>query len=992
MKQNLFDHLSSALAGMKNGPLPLQKWVKRYAEEDGGPSGDVESRLRSQILSGPNDPVREVLHRHLSAWDYQEEPGWAAGTGPNSSERRSRIYERLALGRSLRETLEAHLPHYAGQKQTLIEEIQAKQAWYSDWLRTGHSFYWSHLKTYLEVKRNLHPDSVSSIDRATARILCRLGDPSAQQPHRCRGLVVGYVQSGKTTNFTALIAKAIDAGYRLILVLSGTTNLLRNQTQRRLDLELVGVENIQRASVDHEYLTDAAWPKQFISYGRQPSLSQSVDIVRLTGQEDFNSPDTGLNPFDFDFQKPCKELPLFARENLSRTGVRLLVVKKQRDRLDALLRDLKSLGASATDEIPTLVIDDESDQASINTFDTRLKDGQHNSGADRQTENERTRINLLVVSLLSILKRAQYVGYTATPFANVLVDPTDPEDIYPKDFILSLERPNGYMGVREFHDLGPTCSGRMKNEEAYVRDIPKPGEEEGDRLDEALDAFVLTGALKIFRQHSGNASFRHHTMLVHESHLQSKHQKTVDRLRLIWRTAGYNRPGQPLERLEVLLETDFRRVWLDRGKALGLAFPRNFKALRPFLGEALDRIRADGDPVLMVNSAEGNDVPDFDRKQVWKVIVGGSKLSRGYTVEGLTISSFRRRSRTQDTLLQMGRWFGFREGYEDLVRLYIGRREPDGKTSTLDLYRAFEAICRDEEDFRAQLSTYELQPDGSPGLTPRQVPALVYNSHPRLRPTAKNRMFNATLVSAGFDYREPTRQAVGSEERRLNADLFGRLLSGGKVATAHVRLKLPRVAEFDVRWVEVKNSEVVSTLNQVEWEDRERELEAETAFLGSKECPVDSWLVVAPQIASLDRPWMCGDLSFSCVTRTRHATRFGVFSTPDHVDLAKWLVGDKEIKVTAKDLSPARRIGVLLLYPTRVRSGEPEGLEPVMGFALCLPRTKQSGRLIYRVKRPGEAVIVSSGAPSRRLAPRMRGSNGPTPTQDKSRQSHRNRD
>src|SRR6185503_10455964 len=103
---------------------------------------------------------------------------------------------------------------------------------------------------FLEKTRGIDPDGVSSIGASADRILERLGDPAGSAVYRARGLVVGYVQSGKTTNFTAVIAKAIDAGYRLIIILSGTTNLLRDQTQRRLDTELVGVENILRGVTD----------------------------------------------------------------------------------------------------------------------------------------------------------------------------------------------------------------------------------------------------------------------------------------------------------------------------------------------------------------------------------------------------------------------------------------------------------------------------------------------------------------------------------------------------------------------------------------------------------------------------------------------------------------------------------------------------------------------------------------------------------------------
>src|SRR5207248_1668142 len=106
-----------------------------------------------------------------------------------------------------------------------------------------------------------------------------------------------------------------------------------------------------------------------------------------------------------------------------------------------------------------------------------------------------------------------------------------------------------------------------------------------------------------------------------------------EQLRQLWRKSGFDSPGQAAGRLEELLETDLRKVWMDRGRAAGFRFPKGYKDLRPFIGAALDEIRSGSSPVLMVNSAEGHDTPDFDGKTgVWKIIVGGAKLSRGYTI------------------------------------------------------------------------------------------------------------------------------------------------------------------------------------------------------------------------------------------------------------------------------------------------------------------------------------------------------------------------
>ena len=759
---------------------------------------------------------------------------------------------------------------------------------------------------------------------------------------------MGYVQSGKTTNFTALIAKAIDAGYRLIIVLSGTTNLLRNQTQRRLDMELVGRENILRGAhddeVDHDYKTDPDWPGRFISYGGQPSLLSSVDIVRLTGQDDFHAAKAGINPLEFEFEKRDKHRALYNRENLDHAGARLIVVKKQKDRLTRLLRELKAAGDVKCAEVPAIIIDDESDQASVNT----LKPGSEVKGRFR------TGINSSLVELLRRLPRAQYVGYTATPFANVFINPNDPADIYPKDFILSLERPAGYMGARDFHDFEPPAAGHLTNEAAYVRDV---GTSKGDpdRLLEGIDAFVLTGALKIFREEYGSPAYKHHTMLVHASHLKSDQERLVGQLRSMWDKAGYDSPGTRV-RLEKLL-ADFEKVWIDRGKALGLAFPETFNQLKPHLGAALDRIRR-GDPVLMVNSAEGADVPDFDKTSVWKIVVGGAKLSRGYTVEGLTISYFRRRAKMQDTLMQMGRWFGYRRGYQDLVRLYIGRAEVDGKTP-LDLYEAFEAVCRDEEEFRSRLGIYERAPDGSAGLTPKQVPALVFNSFPRLRPTAKNKMFNALLVSAAFDYREPTTQANDARGRKHNAEVFGTLLR-----RLHQPMEVRSSASgrrFVVRWADVEHGSVLDVLNRVAWDGKQESLAAELQFLAGKDAGIDSWFILAPQVEGEGGIWMLGSQKLRCIARKRPTrNRFGVFTSPEHRSLAWWLVGQGKERFVGQGLKPRGRTGVLMIYPTQVK-GEKSVDPPALGFALVLPPIAGRKRLVFKVHDDSDpdAVVVA---------------------------------
>lgn len=962
MNALLENALVNALAGMTNGPRPLRDAMEFYARQEKASLPDVETLLSKHVQAGANDPIRNRLRAALSDWDWEHEASWTGGTPRLSVARRKRIYELLNAGKALRAALDGLLI-YGGPTETLIENPESAGGWYSGEFRARHDFYWKKLRQYLVDQRDFSSDAAAGVGSKATRVLTHLSDPGASRPRAGRGLVVGHVQSGKTTNFTAVIAKAIDAGYRLIIVLSGTTNLLRNQTQRRLDMELAGYENVlRRMSPDdeHDYSTDPDWPDRFIHYGKPPSYQGSVDIIRLTGREDFQSQPAGLNPVEFEFEKHDKLRPLFVRENLDHANARLIVVKKQRDRLKKLCALLKRIGDAGGHEIPALIIDDESDQASVNTL---------NPNNRKPGEDERTKINGYIVKILEQLPRAQYIGYTATPFANCFVNPDDPADIYPSDFIVSLERPPGYMGASDFHDFEPVPDGKMSNERAHVRGIPREKQPSSDLLAEAIDAFVLSAAIKEFRSARERIKFRHHTMMVHDSPLTGDQRDTAERIRKLWKAAGYDSPAA-MTRLWDLLVNDFKPVWKDRGD--GRKLPGSVAELKPHLGAALKKIR-NGDPVLVVNSAEGADVPDFDKSSVWKIIVGGTKLSRGYTVEGLTISYFRRRAANQDTLMQMGRWFGFRHGYRDLIRLYIGRQEPDGKRPPFDLYKAFEALCRDEEDFREQLKMYEVGPDGKPGLTPREVPALIFNSHPRLRPTAANKMFNATVTWAGFHYREPTQQAMELKARSHNEKAFRSLLSSQSVKTSKATVQLKkRSITFEVKSRSASNSEITSLLESLDWgaagraRDGEGYLRAEIAFLKRDPSPVGGWLVVVPQLLKEGRArtWSAGKNSFRRVERERHDTRFGGFSSPEHVLFAKWLVGQKDDEGDVKEsgLKQDKSKGVFLVYPTaptvdsRIQNGP-----SVMGFALVLPTLMSNQRIAFTtIRKSGDIVVAKA--------------------------------
>ncbi|MDE0612862.1 MAG: Z1 domain-containing protein [bacterium] len=453
----------------------------------------------------------------------------------------------------------------------------------------------------------------------------------------------------------------------------------------------------------------------------------------------------------------------------------------------------------------------------------------------------------MISQLLNLLPRAQYVGYTATPFANVFIDPQDSEDIFPKDFIIALVRPNGYMGASDFHDLDPTTDENdllieNNNERAYIRNLVAPRDDvtaRANELREALGMFVLTGAIKRYRMANGSDHFRHHTMLVHESVRRDHHRVLAEEIAEIWDATSFSSPSG----LGLL-----RRLWLEdvvpTWQLLNLDIaPITFDELKPYIGLAISAITDTGNPVIVVNSdrdIESEDV-DFDKRPVWRILVGGAKLSRGFTIEGLTISYYRRRTGSGDTLMQMGRWFGFRRGYQDLVRLYIDREVQAGRR-TVDLYDAFGAIMRAEELFRSELAKYSVLVDGKPQIRPAQVPPLVTQHLPWLRPTAPNKMFNARLHRRRMDAIEPVAYPKIPEDIVANYDIMKPLVAKANQAG---EFQFPN-GSIGMHYGVVSHSELLERLHRLRWcvEDH---FAADLAYLDEMSDSVQDWVVLLPQ-------------------------------------------------------------------------------------------------------------------------------------------------
>jgi len=544
-------------------------------------------------------------------------------------------------------------------------------------------FYWTRYRELL-LRGGWAPRVAATLDRSTDELLDLLGDPAAKHAWKRRGLVVGDVQSGKTASYAALICKAADAGYRMIILLTGTLENVRRQTQERLDAAFIGFDSrdfLGKTQLKH---------KRHIGVGL---INGARDGVVFTSR-------------DNDFRKNAA-----SALNISLDAVRepvLVVTKKNKGVLNRLSSWLRAHNADRDGKIdlPLLLIDDEADNASINT---------------RQNPNETTAINRAIRDLLGLFKRSSYVGFTATPFANIFVDPSSTDemlgdDLFPRDFIHVLEPPTNYVGMnRLFPRDDPEDPGQsFPEQQTVIRPIEdgdawlpathkKEAEPEGlpETLLLAYRCFLLSCAIRDLRASEGadgRGGGIHRSMLVNVSrftavqnrvadalHLQLEETRRAVRLHGAMKPAAAAAQSSEIAALAKVFDKEFR----DCGFTWAVVLGRLHDAIGPI------RVQA-------VNQGTGAASLDYSVTEkppgVRVIAVGGNSLSRGLTLEGLSTSYFLRNAKAYDTLLQMGRWFGYRDGYADLCRLWL-TDEADGwyrhvAEATAELKRDFARMKR----------------------------------------------------------------------------------------------------------------------------------------------------------------------------------------------------------------------------------------------------------------------------------------------------------
>ncbi|MCU0440692.1 MAG: Z1 domain-containing protein [Raineya sp.] len=570
--------------------------------------------------------------------------------------------------RELFEILKAELGIGKGEITILSEDIEP---WLNEEKANINFELWNRYK--LNIRTNDPSFPVNDLDDFTDKILDKCVNPKNKGSWDRRGMVVGHVQSGKTSNYVGLINKATDAGYKVIIVIAGTISSLRRQTQERIDSGYIG-----RSSSD--YLTKKEY--NLVGVGK---YKVKTEIYPLTSSYYLKGDEGDFN------QK--------ARTPIGNNPV-VFVIKKNKGILEKLIdwlakdsniRDVD--GSPKLFNVPVLVIDDEADAASVN--------------ASKDIEDIKT-INRLIRTLLNLFNQNTFIGYTATPYANLFISQEHNEelttivknkeykigkDLFPRDFIINIKSPTNYIGAAKIFGL-ENPNGETKEpldifraiddyDPPFFKTINKNNKEDlpeylPKSLEKAIKSFILTCAIRRLRGHEN----KHNSMLVHVALLV----KWIDRVAYLvnektreYANAIKAEDAGILQELKDLFESDFIPTTDNVLENLDYKDIRikqhSWEEVKGELKKAVSKIDVRSvHGKRSTTNLEYHNIEEIDYNRhengLSVIAVGGSRLSRGITLEGLSVSYYLRTTKMYDSLMQMGRWFGYRPGYVDLCRLY----------------------------------------------------------------------------------------------------------------------------------------------------------------------------------------------------------------------------------------------------------------------------------------------------------------------------------
>lgn len=509
-----------------------------------------------------------------------------------------------------------------------------------------------------------------------AKILSKCPNPNAIEG-ASSGLALGKVQSGKTSSFVALTALAFDNNYRIVIVLAGTKKNLLSQTDQRIRKQL----NIDMRS-DRKIA----------------SLSTKDNLEDLQQDEIAAIIESGNNV--------------------------LITALKHHDHIEKIRQVFSS---SDLNNLPTLIIDDEGDQASLNT---KVKKGKRSKTYD------------VITQMKSTFNHHAFVAYTATPQANLLINTLD--DLFP-DFCTLVEPGDNYTGGSTFHG---------KNQDKYMRIIPENDidfeKKIPDKFIEALGIYFVGGALRSLRKDKGL-----HSMLIHTSVSKADHEHVTTRIKSLvqkWKTI-MNMPKNDPSREGI--EQIFFTAYEDLTKHTSKASP-SWRDVQDQLKNELREHK-----IFKVNSSKDADSTNTKLNLKNNIFIGGNMLERGVTIDGLAITYITRRAKTSqsDTVEQRARWFGYKGSYLDVCRIF----------APLDIKNGFSDLLGDEDYLWNRLKENEIQ-----GVPVRSWSRIIRCS-PQFRPT---RPSVATVVKVKVsDWIIQSRPSINEEIASNNMDLVKGIFS-----------------------------------------------------------------------------------------------------------------------------------------------------------------------------------------------------------------------
>ena len=562
--------------------------------------------------------------------------------------------------------------------------------------------YWNRFKKYLENDKHFAPKVVAGMDQDSDEIVDLLGNPNTNHEMQRRGLIIGDVQSGKTANYSGVICKAVDAGYRVVILLTGTSNDLRRQTQVRLDEAFLGFDS-------------AAFAKKnglkFIGAGIYNDKLNPIAVTNV----------------DNDFRKSVTQVSM-GLSNSKDSRPMLFVCKKNVTVLRSLYDWIISYNKHGDSKIDNtvLMIDDEADYASINT----------------RTNNDPTATNKCIRDILNAFRFASYVGFTATPYANIFIDPQSneemkDEDLFPADYIYTLEAPSNYIGARNIFGPSPNHDNMLREIDDAEDYYPFKHKKDANfrfispSLKKAINTFLVANVL---RDLDGDEdSYR--SMMINVTRFNNTQNQLHETIqKYITQCQNSIKANSHLDVNEAL----------DDECILGLheAFEEEFsdtdyswKQVQANLEKSIVI-----NPVLVFCANQGNKDLDYSKysEKIRAIVIGGQALSRGLTLEGLMVSYIYRRSMAYDTLMQMGRWFGYRDHYSQYCRIYM---DPESIAWYATISDATDELRNEVKRMRERNATpMEF------GLKVREDPEmpLIVTARNKMR-SAQNRMFTTSL-------------------------------------------------------------------------------------------------------------------------------------------------------------------------------------------------------------------------------------------------------